>query len=224
MRGSTQCYRIDGVTVSTMEEPTAVEHCPNCGAPLELDATGDCHWCHARIAVSEGLDLSGMTASEAASIIKVDRHDHLALPDGSVFLPLPAFPILSALSLAAYDNAVQTFLDVPERLPSVRALAAAVQVAGERIQDSDASDSDVTQHGEKLYTPAEWWTFELIIDLLAALGAINGIERDTRSSTRETVNLYDEMWARRIRKPLKHAGDGPEPLRALRASVPHRRH
>jgi hypothetical protein len=208
-----------------MTETAIVEHCPNCGAPLELDEQGNCHWCHQHVTVmadGEQRALDGLTPEQVESIAKVDRHDELNLPDGDVYLPLPAFPLLACFNTSAYDRAVQGFLAAPGRIDSIRALAVAVQTAGQRLQDANVADDDVVQRGEKIYTPDELWTFDLFVDLLAWLESIGGIERDTRTSLRETVSLHDDLWRARSRKPLKKAGDGPEAFRALREAVPHR--
>jgi hypothetical protein len=208
-----------------MAETAIVEHCPNCGAPLELDEQGNCHWCRQHVTVGpEGSRdvFEGLTPEQAESIAKVDRHDELNLPDGDVYLPLPAFPLLACLNTSAYDRAVQGFLAAPERIDSVRALAVAVQTAGQRLQDADVDEDDVVQHGEKIYTPDELWTFDLFVDLLAWLESIGGLERDTRSSLKESVSLHDDLWRKRSRKAMKKAGDGPDAFRSLRSVIPHR--
>jgi hypothetical protein len=204
-----------------------VEHCPNCGAPLELDDQGDCHWCHEHVTMASGLDASGLdvdglTPDEAKSVEKVDRHDELDLPDGDVYLPLPVFPLLACLNTSAYDLAVQAFLAAPERVDSIRALARAVEAAGHRLQDADVPENDVIQKGEKIYTPDELWTFELLADLLVRLESVNGLERDTRTGLKESVSTHDDMWQSRVKKALKRAGDGPEQFRDLRSAIPHR--
>jgi hypothetical protein len=206
------------------------QHCPYCGAPLELDEHGNCHWCHEPITIidSERSDVAtgalhdGLSPEQVELIAKVERHDQLNLPDGDVFLPLPVFPLLACLNTAAYDPAVQGFLTTPGRVEAVRALATSVQAAGHRLQDANVPEDDVVQRGEKIYTVDELWTFELLADLLVQLENIGGIERDTRTSIRESVSAHDDLWQKRVRKALKKAGDGPEQFQTLREAIPHR--
>ncbi len=209
-----------------MNATAEVQYCPNCSAPLELDQEGNCHWCHAHVTLhttSPPAAFDGLTAEQQASITNVDQHDELRLPAGSVYLPQPGFLLLSCLNTAAYDPAIRAFLSTPDRIDSVRALAEAVETAGERIQDAGVDEDEVTSHGEKVYRPDELWTFDLLTDLLACLEGLEGLERDTKSMLKENVSVHDDMWRKRVRKALKAAGDGPEQFRALRAALPRRR-
>ena len=197
-----------------------IEHCPNCGAPLALDFSGVCHWCNAQI-TAERVPTSAEQLGFGAAAVAMERHNQLHLCDSDSTLPLPAYPILSCLSLVAYDTAIQNFLDQPGRIEIARAMTAAVTASGERIRDADQND-DVVGRGEKMYTPDEWWMCDLSVDFLAMLGNVIDVRKDMRASARETVKLHDDLWYRRTRKPIKKAGDGPEGFRALRAAVPYR--
>ena len=209
-----------------MNTTAEVQYCPNCSAPLELDDNGNCHWCHVHVTLqitgASVAALDGLTPEQQASITNLDKHNELRLPEGSVYLPLPVFPLLSCLNAAAYDPAIQAFLSTPDRVDSIRALAEAVEAAGQRLQDAGVEEDDVIGRGEKIYSPEELWIFELLTDLLARLKSVEGIERDTRSMLIENVSGQDDMWQKRVRKRLKAAGDGPEQFRPLRASLPRR--
>ncbi len=210
-----------------MTADPVVDHCPNCGAPLQLDGQGTCAWCHATVRVdaatpgdSEALLLD--LPDPDGAIAKMVGHDQLQLPESSVFLPLPVFPLLSALDAFGYDPAVQRFLATPARLPAVQLVVNTVKTAGERLQDADVPEGEVLSHANKLYTPEEWWTIDLLVDLIAALGSLPRVDRDTRTSAQQTVRLHDELWHRTSKRPIRHAGEGPEALRDLRATVAHR--
>jgi len=163
-----------------------------------------------------------VTAILEAEVRAVDGHNALELPAVDVMLA-PAFSILTCLNTSSYDPAAQTFLNTPQRVGSIRALAVGVQSAGRRLQDAGVLSDEVIDRGEKIYTAQEWWTFDLAVDLIATLTAINGIEPYASSSARFEVVSFDGTWASRSKKALKHAGDGPEQLRSLRAAIPRRR-
>jgi hypothetical protein len=75
-----------------------------------------------------------------------------------------------------------------------------------------------------VYTAEEIWTFELAIDVIAMLGALDGLPGQARARAAEDVRTLNETArGHHWNKELKQAGTGPEEFRQLRAEVPARR-
>ena len=108
----------------------------------------------------------------------------------------------------------------PGLYPIIRELGAAVGAAGIRARDSGLLKSSF-DNDLKPYTPAEIWNFDLAIDVIAVLAALEGLSKATQFRATQAVRNLDRtarghMW----KKELKRAGDGPAAFRELRARMP----
>ena len=75
----------------------------------------------------------------------------------------------------------------------------------------------------RVYTAEEIWTFELAIDVIAMLGALDGLPGQARTRAAEDVRtLNGTARGHHWNKELKQAGTGPEEFRQLRAEIPRR--
>jgi hypothetical protein len=183
------------------EEPKADE-CPNCGAPLELDESGHCHYCGAHISLPDPVS-DGGTAEFLCN-------------DGTG-LPLPVFPLLSGLWMLSTDGAARRALGRPGFIEPARCLTAAVEAAGERAADAGLREITIDP---KAYTPEELWTFHLARDLIAEIAAVDGVDRESARLAKQTVADTDDAWGRAFKKAEKKLGAEPESLREFRAQIP----
>ena len=198
-----------------MTAEAVAEECPNCGAPLRIEADGTCHWCHAQVWLT-----APRPAPDRGIVRAVAREQQMNLCHADSSLPRPAFPLLSGLWMLSFDPVVQDFFDQPGLLETARLMTGAVQAAGERVRDAGPSDDMLP--GEKSYTPEDWWAFDLGFDLMAMLVGLPGLAGDHRALARETVKDHDDLWRHHAEHELKKAGDGPAAMRQLRVFVPHR--
>jgi hypothetical protein len=194
-----------------------VEVCANCGAPLDIDETNACRWCHAKVRFRP--------AAASAAIFRTGDDVRLVPEDtddcstSAPFLGLA----LSSLGLLSVQPPMKEYLHrEPWLLGQVRALSAAVSAAGVRVRDEglikDSFDTSLA-----VYTPEEIWTFDLAFDVIAQLGTLDGLTGQTRAMIASNVrdlNWYSDKhtW----KKDLKKAGEGPAAFRELRARTPHR--
>jgi hypothetical protein len=195
-----------------------VEVCANCGAPLDLDEAGACRWCHARIRARR--------APLSALLLLEEQEDLRLVPDGVdncgtsapfLYLTLTTFGFLSTVS-----QVKEYMRGEPGLLQHIRALTTAVSDAGVRVRDTgllkDDFDDNLT-----VYTPEEIWTFDLAFDVIAMLGALNGLDGQTRARIVSNMrSLNRESSSHAWKKDMKKAGDGPLALREFRSQVPHR--
>ena len=102
-------------TATTDPDPaTKANHCPNCGAPLQLDPTGACPYCHTTVIAAPGWALTTrnqlrpMTARDAAALAMVAQAGNQD-PDALPAAPPPPPPAasdgvdLAALGTDAYS-------------------------------------------------------------------------------------------------------------------------
>jgi hypothetical protein len=188
--------------------------CTNCGAPLELDDGGRCRWCHARVRVEQ--PWAGQSAGRGGQTGLIPRDDEAH----SSFAPF-VYLTLSAFSLLSFEPAVQAWTHrQPALHQQVRALNAAVVATGVRVRDGGLLEDDFDD-SLGAYTPDEIWTFDLGIDVIAMLGALDGLRGGTRSQVASDLRSLDQsVLSRTWDKDLKKAGDGPPAFRDLRAAVP----
>jgi hypothetical protein len=194
---------------------TSTGTCPNCGAPLELDQGGNCRWCHARLRTEPRHAPSGHGGGLGL------------VPPGTDDCSTSA-PFLY-LTLAALGYGLSTEPVVreyaranPGQAARIRALSTAVSAAGVRVRDAGLL-KDSFDENLRVYTAEEIWTFELAIDVIAMLGALDGLPGKARAMVAEDVRTLDgtahgHTW----RKGLKQAGPGPEEFQQLRAEIPRR--
>jgi hypothetical protein len=192
-----------------------VDVCANCGAPLDLDESGACRWCHAHI------------RPQQAMISVFDFRDQAGLvPDGldDCFTSAPfLYLALSTFGMLSSEPAVQQYMrGVPQLLQQIRALSTAVSTAGVRVRDAGLLRDDYDQR-LTVYTPEEIWTFDLGFDVIAMIGALDGLPGKTRAQLVSNMRLLDDnAHSHTWKHDLKKAGDGPAAFQELRAKVPHR--
>jgi hypothetical protein len=198
-----------------MSARPVVEVCANCGAPLELDQDGKCRWCHGRIRVDP-----------PPSRRDAPRESQLGLvPDGvdDCWTSAPfIYLMLSVLGAGlSTDAVVQNYIRKDPALhQQIRALSVAVSAAGVRVRDASLLKSDLDDN-LKVYTPEEIWIFNLALDVIGMLGAVDGLSGSTRALIKDDLRQLDQdtnnhTW----KKELKRAGEGPEAFRHLRAKTP----
>ncbi len=130
---------------------------------------------------------------------------------------------LSALDLLGVQPAVEEYMRrEPWLLQQIRALSTAVSAIGVRVRDAgllkDSFDSNLD-----LYTPEEIWTFGLAFDVIALLGALDGLSGERRALMAENARELDWYAHRHTwKKAVKKAGEGSAAFRELRARIPHR--
>ena len=184
----------------------AVDLCRNCGAPLELDDAGRCRWCHAQIRFE--------SPASQAGLLPRDLDDCMT---SAPFLAL----ILSTFYLLGLQDAVRQFTARNRALhQQIRALTVATSAAGVRVRDAGLLKDDF-DNNLGVYTPDEIWTFNLAIDVIARLGALEGLPPSTHAQIASDLkSLYDSAGSHTWKKELKKAGDGVPQFRELRAAIP----
>jgi hypothetical protein len=123
------------------------------------------------------------------------------------------------------DPGVRDFVQSrPGMYELVRELGYRVAAAGLRARDSGQlhrSSADSLRY----YSPDEIWAFNLAIDLIAALSALEDISNSARFRVGQAMgNLDATARGHTWHKQLRHAGSGPPELAPLRASVPPHTH
>lgn len=199
-----------------MSGEATVEVCDNCGSPLDVDIDGRCRWCHARIKVSTPQRPQRVAARLDVSSMVPGGTDDCSTSSPFLYLLLAALgPGLSG------EPAVQKYLRDQEVLhQTVRALAAAVSEAGVRVRDAGLLRDDLDMN-LKVYSAEEIWLFDLAIDVVAMMGALDGLPGQTVARTASNLRSLDqEVTSHTWKKGLKQAGAGPERFRELRARVP----
>lgn len=130
---------------------------------------------------------------------------------------------LSAFYLLGTESPVKELMHRdPWLLGQVRALSAAVSAAGVRVRDAGLlKDSFDISLG--VYAPEEIWTFGLAFDVIAQLGALDGLTGKDRAQMASNVQSLDWYTGKHDwKKAMKKAGEGPPAFRELRARTPHR--
>ncbi len=123
--------------------------------------------------------------------------------------------------LLNYEPAVKNFLgSQPELRQRIRDLSVAVGKAGVRVRDAGLMKDSFDQN-LKFYTPAEIWTFDLAVDLIAMFGTLPDLHPGTRARIVDDLksldwNVHSHAW----KKEVKRAGDGPAAFSELRRFVP----
>ena len=119
------------------------------------------------------------------------------------------------------EPAVREFVDAePGLLADIRSLGAAVGAASQRVREAGLLKNGFDDH-LTYYDPAEIWCFDLAIDVIAMLAGLTGLTGTGRADTTQALrNLDATAQGHTWRKGLKHAGDGPAALGALRERVP----
>jgi hypothetical protein len=139
-------------------------------------------------------------------------------------LDLPEFmhAMMAALLTFRREEAIRQFAGGSDLGVVIFEMSRGVIAAGERANASgllkDRYDTSL-----RPYTPEEVWTFNLLIDVIAMLASLQGLQYRSNvtgkvhSLTATAQRLEWKMYVRR-------AGAGPEHLLSLRAQVPHARH
>jgi hypothetical protein len=196
-----------------------VDVCANCGAPLDLDESGACRWCHAHIRAPRAplsvLDFDDL--DDHASLVPEDADDCMS---SAPFL----FLTLSTLGpLLSTEPVVRQYMGrEPRLLQQIRALSTAVSAAGVRVRDAGLLKDDFDDN-LAVYTPEEIWTFDLAFDVIALVGALDGLPGGVRAKAASDVRTLDrDTRGHAWKHALKKAGEGPVAFSELRARVPHR--
>jgi hypothetical protein len=193
-----------------------VDVCANCGAPLDLDETGTCRWCHARIRM-ERAAIPVLRFEDQVSLVPEDTDDCMS---SAPFL----FLTLSTLGpLLSTEPVVAKYLrGEPQLLQQIRALSAAVSAAGVRVRDAGLLKDDFDDN-LAVYTPEEIWTFDLAFDVIALIGALDGLPgRAKAKAASDLRSLNERARSHAWKHAMKKASEGPAAFRDLRARVPHR--
>jgi hypothetical protein len=209
-----------------------VDACANCGAPLDLDETGACRWCHAHIhkpraahSALEMLDINDLGSGLEAGFgyggqfgLVPDDVDDCMTSAPFLFLALSTLG-----SLLGTEPVVRQYMrGQPQLLQQIRALTTAVSNAGVRVRDAGLLKDDFDDN-LAVYTHQEIWTFNLAFDVIAVIGALDGLPGQARAKAASDLRSLDEgtrshAWKHAIKK----ANEGPVPFPELRAQVPHR--
>jgi len=194
---------------------TSTGTCPNCGAPLELDQGGNCRWCHAHLRTEPRHAPS--SHGGGLGLVPAGTDD---CSTSAPFLYLTLAALGSGLS---YEPVVREYARAnPARATRIRALSTAVSAAGVRVRDAGLLKDSFDEH-LGVYTAEEIWTFELAIDVIAMLGALDGLPGQARARAAEDVRTLNETaHGHTWRKGLKQAGTGPAEFQPLRAEIPRR--
>lgn len=205
-----------------MPTEPVIEHCPDCGGPLD-QVPGICRWCGQHVTLRPLTD-AVRDEDEGDVADEVHKDIGVGVDVDECKLPVPAKWILSELSWLTNDRAIRSFLEgQPGLLELARRLTAAMRIAGERIQDAGFEDDVyIAGKADELYSADEMWAFDLGIDLIAWLAAVDGASEDMQRQAGTGIWGHDIGWSDRYKMPLKKAGDGPADLRELRATVPRR--
>lgn len=199
-----------------MSGGTTAEVCDNCGSPLDLDIDGRCRWCHARIKIRKPEPARRYAVAADVSSMVPGGVDDCSTSSPFLFLLLAALgPGLS------HEPVVQAYLrEQPVFHQTVRTLTTAVSDAGVRVRDAGLLKDDFDMR-LGVYTAEEIWLFDLAVDVVAMMGALDGLPGQTRARmVSDLRTLDDEVTSHTWKKELKKAGEGPERFRELRAKVP----
>jgi hypothetical protein len=189
--------------------------CANCGAPLDLDETGACRWCHAHIRTQQAM-ISVFDFGDDAKLVP-DDVDECWSSAPFLYLAMTTFGMLSSEPVVQ-----QTMRGEPQLLQQIRALSTAISTAGVRVRDAGLLRDDYDQR-LTVYTPEEIWTFDLGFDVIAMIGTLDGLPRKTQAQLAENMRLLnDNAHSHTWKHDLKKAGEGPAAFQELRARVPHR--
>jgi hypothetical protein len=133
------------------------------------------------------------------------------------------FLALSTFSLAGQQAPVKEYMRrEPRLLQQVRALTTAVSAAGVRVRDAGLV-RDGFHSNLAVFAPEEIWTFDLAIDVLAQLSALDGLTGEMRASIVQSVQQLDRDSRQKIwQKGMNKAGGGPVTWHELRARTRHR--
>ena len=204
-----------------MSSGPVIDVCANCGAPLELDASGRCRWCHAHIRLAEPAASGPAAAGPAA---KPDGGTGL-VPDGTDDCSNSAPFLYAMLGVLTWvlspEPAVQQYVGSQAGLrDQIRALTTAVSAAGVRVRDAGVLRNDF-DNNLVVYTSDEIWTFTLATDVIALLSALDGLSADGQAKATSNLRSIDgELVKHHWRKELKKANDGPAAFQELRARTP----
>ena len=204
---------------------TAPGSCPNCGAPLELDQGGNCRWCHAHLrdkprpAAGHGPGHGGHGPGHGGGqgLVPTGTDD---CGTSAPFLYLTLAVLGPGLST---EPVVLEYARAnPGQAARIRALSTAVSAAGVRVRDAGLLRNSFDEN-LRVYTAEEIWTFELAIDVIAMLGALDGLPGQARAMVAEDLRtLTGTAHGHHWNSELKKAGTGPEEFRQLRAEIPRR--
>lgn len=204
--------------MTTSEEPV-VDKCPNCGAPMKLNAAGDCVWCHAHVR------LEAPVPSDDPDEL---RRDIAALDNllegepGELMLLQPVSNLLVFLTSTGQQPAVHDFLGQWHLRDRVRPLLAAVRATGERVTAAAMAAPDFNEYGDHsaLYTAEEWWMIELANDMLVMLASLPGVDEIHSLQTLNQAQQIRSGYGPHFAEANAAVGAGPEAFKSLREEIP----
>lgn len=132
------------------------------------------------------------------------------------------FLIMSALGPGlSTEKAVIDYVSAyPDFHQAIRDLSAAVSEAGARARDSGMLRGEFDDN-VRVYSPIEIWMFDLAVDVIAMLGAVDGLSNAELFRFKDNVRTLDqEVSSRYWQSCLRQAGPGVPQFQQLRASVP----
>jgi hypothetical protein len=129
---------------------------------------------------------------------------------------------LATLGLLGGEATVRQYAEAnPDAHRAMRALSTQVAEAGIRVRDT-AKHHDMFAEHMKMFTPEEYWKFNLAIDVIAMFATGGGLSPDTRALILDDLGtLDDHVHSHHWKSQVKKAGDGPVEFRELRAHIPH---
>jgi hypothetical protein len=129
---------------------------------------------------------------------------------------------LATLGLLGLEPAVQQYSQAdPDAHRAIRALSTQVAEAGIRVRDT-AKNRDMFDEHMRMFTPEEYWKFNLAVDVIAMFATGGGLRSDTHVLIINDLGILDEhAYSHHWKSQVHKAGDGPAEFRELRAHIPH---
>lgn len=146
------------------------------------------------------------------------------VPDGlgaSTLAPF-IYLMLSTLSLLGGEPTVRQYGQAnPDAYRAIRALSTQVAEAGIRVRDT-AKGGDMFAEHMRMFTPEEYWKFNLALDVIAMFATSGGLSADTHALVIDDLRTLDgDASSHHWKHEVKKAGDGPAEFRDLRSHIPH---
>jgi hypothetical protein len=130
--------------------------------------------------------------------------------------------MLATLGLLGTEETVRQYSQAdPDAHRAIRALSTQVAEAGIRVRDT-AKPGDMFAEHMRMFTPEEYWKFNLALDVIAMFATGGGLSPDTRALIISDLKTLDgDANSHHWKHEVKKAGDGPAEFRDLRAHIPH---
>lgn len=165
-------------------------------------------------------------AALAAIMLAMHGHDSEVglVPSGLEASTLAPFLYLtlSTLALLGDEPTVRQYTEAdPDAHRAIRALSTQIAEAGIRVRDT-AKRPDMFAEHMNMFTPEEYWKFNLAIDIIAMFATGGGLSPDTRALIISDLRTLDgDANSHHWKHQVKKAGDGPVEFHELRSHIPH---